>query len=80
MFVDCTKKYELTIKVCLSVAILIFVGLLQMTLHEDLDVYERFSARTTLAVSGGSTDLADFLVFDSPQTSKINALIGRPIR
>ena len=47
---------------------------------ETQTVYETFSARTTLAVSGGSTDLADFLAFDSPETSKINAPVDRPIR
>jgi hypothetical protein len=41
-------------------------------------IYERLSARNTLAVSGGSTDLADFLVFDSPQTFKNSDLLNHP--
>jgi len=54
VFVDRTKKYELTIKVCLAVAVLIFVGFLQMALHDNLAVFIAIAA-ALLGLTGLAT-------------------------
>lgn len=41
---DRTKKYELTIKVCLTVAVVIFVAFLQMALHPNLAIFIAIAA------------------------------------
>lgn len=54
IFVDRTKKYELTIKACLTVAVLIFVGFLQMALHPNLSIFIAIAA-ALLGLTGLAT-------------------------